>query len=633
MNRVFIYLPILCLAFLASCRKPEPLPLPSDGLNPSLDGMGTESPVNLTDVPRSGDGPLGYYLIREGADWINLKHSKNFVAGSALDFSGMKLQDAPSGKYGWLKAEGGNLCFEKLPGVPQRFCGTNLCLSANFLPHELADTLIERIVRMGYNAIRIHHHDNDLKKGYNWDRLDYLIAKGIEKGIYFTTDLYVSRVVNYEDLGFTDKGEIPKGLYKVLVVCYEPAFEDWCNFAREFLEHVNPYTGRAYKDEPAIPLISLINEGKLTNVGEKNYPPLYDEWVKWGGQGRLAWDSVGFEEFEEYLTRKAFQKCSAFVRSLGSSAMLTNDNSGKNHGEGMGTTPLYDYVDNHFYTDNHKFLGTQRNTLPSSQLNINFITQGGTGMFTDEYKFIKNASKPYTLTEWNFCGPNRFRGMSGLIAGTWSSLYGWDGIWRFAYSHSLADVAWNPDSYPSTHNLATDPVNLAAERATVCLFLRSDITEESGFSMDVPAGTMRVVSGRTCGIYRDAGTDTAGPFTASISGAPASIWVSSLDDNPIENSQRMLLVHLTDVQGSGIRFSDNTRTVILQWGKGTLVQKGAADISLALANAAAYTVYELSTDGSRVRKLPTTVNNGALEFSVSTDGPDGGRIYYEIVKQ
>ncbi|MBR0300039.1 MAG: hypothetical protein IJQ93_06970, partial [Bacteroidales bacterium] len=103
--------------------------------------------------------------------------------------------------------------------------------------------------------------------------------------------------------------------------------------------------------------------------------------------------------------------------------------------------------------------------------------------------------------------------------------------------------------------------------------------------------------------------------------------------NPIENSQRMLLVHLTDVQGSGIRFSDNTRTVILQWGKGTLVQKGAADIILALANAAAYTVYELSTDGSRVRKLPVKVNNGTLEFSVSTDGPDGGRIYYEIVKQ
>jgi len=575
--------------------------------------------------------PYRNYVISEGPEWIWLKHSKDFVEGSALDFSGMKLQDGPSGKYGWLKAEGGNLCFEKKPGVPQRFCGANLCLTANFLPHELADTLIDRFVRMGYNAIRIHHQDKDLRVSDNWDRLDYLIAKGIEKGIYFTTDLYVSRVVRYEDLGLPEKGEIPKGLYKVLVVCYEPAFKDWCKYAKEFLEHVNPYTGRAYKDEPAIPLISLINEGKLTNVGNKNYPPIYDEWIRWGGQGRLAYNSEGIGEFEEYLTRKAFVKCSAFVRSLGGKALLSNDNSGKNHGEGKGTTPLYDYVDNHFYTDHHKFIGAKRYALPSTQRNINFITEGGTGMFKDEY--IRTASKPYTLTEWNFCGPNRFRSMSGLMAGSQSSLHGWDGIWRFAYSHSLKDVAWNPDSFPSTFNLATDPLNLASERATVCLFLRNDMTDDHGFSMDVSAGTLRAVSKRTCGFFREAGVDTAGPFSATISGAPASIWVSSLDDNPIEDSRRMLLVHLTDVQGDGIRFADESRTIILKWGVGTLVQRGSADVSLSLSDPGSYSVYELGTDGARTGKLPSDVCDGRLEFRVSTDGPNGGRIYYEIVRE
>ena len=37
----------------------------------------------------------------------------------------------------------------------------------------------------------------------------------------------------------------------------------WKAFAKNLMTHVNPYTGRAYKDEPALPLISLINEGGL----------------------------------------------------------------------------------------------------------------------------------------------------------------------------------------------------------------------------------------------------------------------------------------------------------------------------------------------------------------------------------
>ena len=152
-----------------------------------------------------------------------------------------------------------NEYFEDKPDNPQRFCGANLCMTANFLPHELADTLVDRFIAMGYNSIRIHHHDRNLYEDDNWDRLDYLISRGISKGIYFTTDLYVSRRVRYRDLGLEGKGFIKANLYKNLIPCYEPAFEDWCKYAKEFLEHVNPYTGRAYKDEPAIALISSLS--------------------------------------------------------------------------------------------------------------------------------------------------------------------------------------------------------------------------------------------------------------------------------------------------------------------------------------------------------------------------------------
>ena len=82
-------------------------------------------------------------------------------------------------------------------------------------------------------------------------------------GIYATTNLFVSRPVPWRDIGEDRDGNVPCALYKTLVGCHDGAFADWCRWARAFLEHVNPYTGRAAKDEPGMPLISLINEGTL----------------------------------------------------------------------------------------------------------------------------------------------------------------------------------------------------------------------------------------------------------------------------------------------------------------------------------------------------------------------------------
>ena len=67
--------------------------------------------------------------ILPGDDWVPLDYKKDILAGSALDFSGMGLQDAPAGKHGWLKNVGGHFEFEKLPGVSQRFYGVNFCFT------------------------------------------------------------------------------------------------------------------------------------------------------------------------------------------------------------------------------------------------------------------------------------------------------------------------------------------------------------------------------------------------------------------------------------------------------------------------------------------------------------------------
>ena len=549
--------------------------------------------------------------IREGDDWVRLDYRKHPVAGSALDWSGMGLHDAPAGKYGWLKNVDGHFEFEGLPGVEQRFYGVNLCYDANYPEHEAADMLVERLLRCGYNSVRIHHHDGRWASGGDAiDRLDYLIARCIGRGLYITTDLYVSRRPQYRDIGIDKDGNIGQSEYKRAVATNDLAFSDWCAFAESFLRHVNPYTGRAYIDEPGLPLVSLVNEG---------------------GESEAVWE-----------------RCGAFVRSLGARALLTNDNNGSRHGGGEGLTPRYDYVDNHFYIDHPEFLEKSWQ-LPSHCPNANPVIEGGPAIFRRGW--AKGASKPYTITEWNFSGPGRYRAVGGIITGAMAAGQDWDGLWRFAFSHS--DKGWgdSPNCTPGYFDLASDPLMAASDRASVCLYLRGDAKEVGGdlraprsatehpkvaphntLCLDQARGSMAIDTPRTCGGFAENGCVEAGVLSFEIGGnsAPSALWVSSLDNAPLASSSRILLVHLTDVQGDGARYADQLRRTLLSWGRGCLMEAGVAKVTLCIDKPEECIVHELDTAGNRVGTLPTLTQCGALSFDVSTRGPNGGRIYYEI---
>ena len=659
------------------------------------------------------------YVIKEGDEWVRFEHRNDIEPGSALDFSAQGLQDAPAGKHGWLKAKGGHFEFEGLPGVEQRFYGVNLCFAANYLDHDLADRIVDRFVRCGYNTVRIHHHDGAWVKAWEgralsrphgravcphtaaaaWgqaalpssalsgnsgesgragcpqpaddiDRLDYLIAKCIERGIYITTDLYVSRPVKWRDIGIDQDGEMNKQLYKTYVGIYEPAFTNWCEFAKAFLSHVNPYTGRSYADEPGMPFISLINEGWLGMgwAAKKDGGKILAAWHEFGGVGDLPnpWrkDSRdAHRAFDEWINAKIWTKCSGYVRSLGAKALLTNDNNGPRHGEGEGLTPRYDYVDNHFYVDHPTFIDEPWR-LPSRCDNVNPIRTDKPKMF--HVGLSKGSAKPYTITEWNFSGPGCYRGMGGILTGALAAEQEWDGLWRFAYSHSNQNLNDNPNRAPGYFDCVSDPIIAASDRASVCLYLRRDAdwegralsrpdsggTQSSATAADaqerVPptlrldkeSGSMTLVSPRTCGGFTENGTIDADPLSFTVCTnavarriVPTTLWVSSLDGKPVAESSRMLLTHLTDVQGGGTKFADEARTILLKWGRGCLAESGAAEVSLRLTDPRQYRVWSLATDGGRRFEVPYRLEGGALRFTVATHGTDGvGVIQYEIIR-
>lgn len=597
------------------------------------------------------------YVIKQNQDWLKLDYWKNIKPGSALDFTHMGLQDAPAGKYGWLKEVDGHFEFENLPGVDQRFYGINLCFTANYLSKREVDEFIKRLTMLGYNAIRIHHHDEGWKDPENQEKLDYLLAEAIKAGIYITTDLYVSRKVAWRTVGIDKDGMMPKEAYKGFVPCNELAFKDWCEFTESFLCHVNPYTGRAYKDEPAICLIGLVNENKLSA------PYRIEDFLK--DPGFLAWWkefalenpelnanpdkpaklwSDNYKVFSKWYQIKAFKICSDYVKSLGCKALMSNDSNARN-AEGMGRSSGFDYIDNHFYVDHPRF-PKKSWSLPSTLPNKNPIKTGEPkALFED---FAGASDIPQLATEWSFSGPGRYRGLGGIMTGTMASLLGWDGLWRFAYAHNK--VSFKEDinaKHPTTtyFDIARDPLTQASERAVICLYLRRDANPGvveglrlsqigQAFQLDTLNGTLSIITPRTCGVFTPYGEMNAGPLNVYVSGVPATVWVSSLDENPIESSTRMLLVHLTDVQGEGTVYETYERTTLVKWGTGSLVEKGKADVNLTLDKPKSYSVYELDTSGKRMRKLKTSVYGNKLEFSVSTENVMGtGSIYYEIVKK
>ena len=604
------------------------------------------------------------FRIVEGNEWVRLDYKKDVLPSSALDLSGLGFQDAPAGKYGWLKAVDGHFEFENRPNVPQRFYGVNLCFSANYPDHDLADRLVERFVRCGYNAVRIHHHDGMWAQ--ERDRLDYLLAKCFERGIYATTDLYVSRLVAWRDIGIDRDGDLDPGLFKTYVALHDGAFSNWCEYAAAFLNHVNPYTGRAYKDEPAMPLVSVINENALAvgwGEGDKaNDPVIAAAWREYGGTGPVPnpWNKETKEagaKFDAWILAKAWEKCSAFVHSLGARALLTNDNCGGHHAEGDWPASLYDYVDTHFYVDHPVFVGEPWK-LPSKCDNLNPVSAGKPGLLHKGW--AENSSKPHVVTEWNFSGPGRYRAAGGILTGALAATHGWDGLWRFAYAHHVSFLDDLPNAPPQYFDCAIDPLVAASDLASVCLFLGGDVPE-SGIALDKERGAMSLVTPLLCGGFAESGRIDAGPVkfeiqpsnqsSANQSSVPTTLWVSALDGRPIAQSSRLLLVHLTDVQGDGREYADDTRTLLLKWGKACLAEVGEADVELRLNESAdnhsslvtrhssldgeaasGFTIYALDTTGRRVCAVPASVEDGVLRFSVSTRSAEGGRIFYEIVR-
>ena len=117
------------------------------------------------------------------------------------------------------------------------------------------------------------------------------------------------------------------------------------------------------------------------------------------------------------------------------------------------------------------------------------------------------------------------------------------------------------------------------------------------------------------------------------SSKPAQVAALSLDDRPLPESRRILLVYATDALNSGATFEQEDRVILRE--KGTLpvlMQCGVFSVSLKNQKAATLTVWALGLDGSRRESItPVKLLGDELTLRIDTAALTGGPTpFFEI---
>lgn len=424
---------------------------------------------------------------------------------SPVDLSFLNKNDLPAGKHGFVKAQADKLVFEN--GVPVKFWGANLMAYALFkTADEDIKTHAKRIAQLGFNLIRIHHHDsswvrpnifNDPSNNTQalsaeaFKKLDWWIKCLKDEGVYIWLDLHVGRPFTNND-GIEDFDELAKrkamknnnkeknnGKERAEVKGFnyynESIQKQMQKFNEAYLTHVNPFTNLAYKDDPAVMALLVTNENDLTQhfgnalLPDKRVPKhnaIFTNDAKQfseasGLSGKKVWRTWEMGEPKIYLSdveHRFNQKMLPHLRGLGTKSMIATTNSwGKMGLFGLPSLTDGDLIDVHSYGNVGEFSRNPR-------YNPGFLTWLGAAQVT---------GKPLSVTEWNMSSfPVVDRYTMPLYTASIANLQGWDAMMLYGYSQGKLDRMAKGSNF-SSYN---DPAIIGLMPAAALLYRQNHVS-------------------------------------------------------------------------------------------------------------------------------------------------------------
>ncbi|MGI6538121.1 MAG: hypothetical protein ACOX22_07300 [Caldicoprobacterales bacterium] len=372
-----------------------------------------------------------------------------------IDISFVFKNEKPAGRHGFLKVSGSDFVFED--GTKAKFWGTNFNSGLNFPPHDFAEKLARRLSKIGINIVRFHQMDAEWatpnifqfskgeRKGNtlsfdprSMDRLDYLIYCLKKEGIYIYMDMLTYR-------------KFKTGDGVVAAEQLQDAARPYCIFDRKLIElqkrfnydlwtHINPYTGLAYKDDPAIVLAEVINEGDMFSRPTvipyyKNIlDGMFDEWLEKNGrkrpEGEVTYpsDDPVITEFLIEVQENYYREMIGHLREIGVKIPITGTNWAINAAN-RKTQLVTDFDDGHAYWYEWKWkeeIKEFSNKPMVSQVDA----------ILPSLSFQRTLERPYFISEWDMPWPNEWRAESPIYLAAVGSFQDWAGFAIHTYSYS-----------------------------------------------------------------------------------------------------------------------------------------------------------------------------------------------------
>jgi hypothetical protein len=385
-------------------------------------------------------------------------------------------------------------------GERVRFWGTNIGPPSTWPTPDTAKQMAERFSRSGINLVRFHHLD----RGWNPDnifesnvdhtqsldpekmaRMDFLIHELRKRGIHVFFDLLVTRRFRSGD-GVAYFAELPLGAK--LVGHFDPRIiQLQKDYARRLLSHRNPHTGLTYAEDPAVALISIINESSLfldgsLSVSFSDLPDYYKDQLdarfrEWAIDQELEISPAplaqlirqrvpAVADFLESVQNAYYDSMVGFLRDeVGVRAPIAGSNFQEVAADARSNARL-DFYDVHGYWSHPVGGWSPTDIVPSAALVKHLSGQNPFRSWASQnFKGL-----PLVISEWQAAWPNPAGYQMPLLLAAIASRQDWDApIW-----FGLAEADWSP-FMRDTFEAGNKPHYLPGFVVAGLLFHRGDI--------------------------------------------------------------------------------------------------------------------------------------------------------------
>ncbi len=472
------------------------------------------SPASSAAVSKKPEESLKFTA---NSDWKIVDMSDLTVKqDSALDLSSISSENRKVSRL--IISPSGKIARMENPEKQFRLFGFNGTVRFNGTSEEWkskVDALCKASRLQGYNFIRTSFDDICLKEDNSidpelMDKADYLLAKCRENGIYLHVILAAYGLYLKDPWGETfnrrddNKARMLFGDDKLRA--------SWKSGTEELLNHVNPYTGLHWKDDPVIASLEFFNEmelglsrmgtpGKLSQEGRALCDQRFQHWLKEKYQSpeslASAWKESDIKSFENIKSPNGIKgsglKANDFALFCNS---LTRDFS--LWAEDIVRTAGYKGLTSQFNA--HYGLGSLAASYECSQTSIvngyfnhpsNFSKAGSkcrqNSSVEDEASYFCTINtsnfgdRPIFVTEHNHAFWNQYQHEDGLLFAAYASLQNFDAVF----------IHCNPVEFQSRTNIdfsvGRSPVGRANEFLAACLFARGDVkASEQRLELAVP---------------------------------------------------------------------------------------------------------------------------------------------------